>query len=71
MLLNSLTQETLLRLLLYDKDDYVIISVKDNGRGIPEDKLSQIFQRFKQVDPLLSRSHEGSGIGLSIVKVFS
>lgn len=46
----------------------IIISVKDNGRGIPKDKLSQIFQRFKQVDSLLSRSHEGSGIGLSIVK---
>ena len=53
---------------VYDKNDHVIISVKDNGRGIPEDKLSQIFQRFKQVDHLLSRSHEGSGIGLSIVK---
>jgi signal transduction histidine kinase len=53
---------------LYDKEDQVIISVKDNGRGIPEEKLSQLFQRFNQVDPLLSRSHEGSGIGLSIVK---
>ena len=49
---------------VYDKDNHVIISVKDNGIGIPEDKLSQIFERFKQVDPLLSRSHEGSGIGL-------
>ena len=51
-----------------DKDNHVIISVKDNGIGIPEDKLSQIFERFKQVDPLLSRAHEGSGIGLTIVK---
>jgi len=53
---------------LYDKDNYIVISVKDNGIGIPEDKLSKIFERFKQVDPLLNRSHEGSGIGLSIVK---
>ncbi|GFP76162.1 Cache 3/Cache 2 fusion domain-containing protein [Clostridium fungisolvens] len=53
---------------LFDCEEYIIISVKDTGRGIPEDKVSQLFQRFKQVDPLLSRSHEGSGIGLSIVK---
>ena len=51
-----------------DKDSHVILSVKDNGIGIPEDKLSQIFERFKRVDPLLSREHEGSGIGLAIVK---
>ncbi|MBM7614960.1 hybrid sensor histidine kinase/response regulator [Alkaliphilus hydrothermalis] len=44
------------------------ISVKDTGIGITEEKIPLIFQRFKQVDELLTRKHEGSGIGLSLVK---
>ncbi|MCC3866828.1 PAS domain S-box protein [Terrisporobacter mayombei] len=36
--------------------DEIIVSVKDSGTGIPEDKLNTIFDRFKQVDGLLSRS---------------
>lgn len=58
----------LIEVTLYDNTTHISISIKDNGRGIPEDKLSEIFEKFKQVDSLLSRSHEGSGIGLSIVK---
>ena len=46
----------------------VCISVKDTGRGIPADKLNSIFERFIQVDKSLTREHEGSGIGLSLVK---
>ncbi|ABN51525.1 MAG TPA: hybrid sensor histidine kinase/response regulator [Hungateiclostridium thermocellum] len=46
----------------------VAISVKDTGIGIQEDKLEMIFERFKQVDNLLTRKNEGSGIGLSLVK---
>lgn len=53
---------------IYDRGDRILISVKDTGIGIPEDKQGKIFERFKQVDPLLSRRSEGSGIGLSIVK---
>lgn len=53
---------------IYDKGESILISVKDNGVGISQDNLVQIFERFKQVGPLLSRTHEGSGIGLSIVK---
>lgn len=53
---------------IYDKKDKVVISVKDNGIGIPENKKDLVFERFQQVDKSLARSHEGSGIGLSIVK---
>ncbi|SCY65230.1 sensor histidine kinase [Alkaliphilus peptidifermentans] len=44
------------------------IVVKDTGIGIPKDKLDVIFDRFTQIDKSLTRNHEGSGIGLSIVK---
>lgn len=50
------------------KNEWIVISVKDTGRGIPEDKLDVIFERFRQVDKSLTRDHEGSGIGLSLVK---
>ena len=53
---------------MYDKGENIIISIKDTGIGIPKDKLGIIFDRFRQVDRSLTRNHEGSGIGLSIVK---
>ncbi|OOM79432.1 ATP-binding protein [Clostridium sp. BL-8] len=46
----------------------ICIRVKDTGRGIPKEKLNSIFERFVQVDKSLTRDHEGSGIGLSLVK---
>ncbi|QAT40625.1 hybrid sensor histidine kinase/response regulator [Clostridium sp. JN-9] len=51
-----------------DGKEYICIRVKDTGRGIPKDKLNSIFKRFVQVDKSLARDHEGSGIGLSLVK---
>lgn len=51
-----------------DNTSDLCIRVKDTGRGIPDDKVSSIFERFVQVDKSLTRNHEGSGIGLSIVK---
>jgi PAS domain S-box-containing protein len=46
----------------------VSIEVKDDGIGIPVDKLDMIFERFGQVDSSLSRQTEGAGIGLPLVK---
>jgi len=50
------------------ENEFVEISVADNGIGIEDRNLNMIFERFKQVDKSLSRNSEGTGIGLSLVK---
>ena len=44
------------------------IIIQDQGIGIPEDKLENIFDRFKQLDGSISRKHGGTGLGLTISK---
>lgn len=45
-----------------------VITVRDNGPGIPAEAIDHIFDRFFQVDGSSSRAYEGSGIGLSLVR---
>ncbi|HEY9694359.1 MAG TPA: response regulator [Oculatellaceae cyanobacterium] len=51
-----------------EKQATVIFSVKDQGRGIPTDKLQTIFERFQQVDASDSRTKGGTGLGLTICR---
>lgn len=53
---------------IFDGEEYITIVVEDTGIGIPIQKLNVIFDRFRQVDKSFTRSYEGSGIGLSLVK---
>jgi signal transduction histidine kinase len=46
----------------------VHLVVSDSGIGLPEDQLERIFDRFAQVDASSTRRHEGTGIGLALVK---
>ncbi len=46
----------------------VVITIADTGIGIPEDKIEQIWDEFRQVSEGLGRNYEGTGLGLSIVK---
>ena len=49
-------------------DSRVEIRVADNGQGIEAEHLSQIFERFRQVDTSSTREHTGLGLGLAIVR---
>ena len=51
---------------LQQQDSTGLITVADDGSGIPPSDLEQIFERFYQVDP--ARSNKGAGLGLSIAR---
>ena len=48
------------------KGEFVEFAIRDDGRGIPEDKLDEVFYRFHQVDSSDARDKGGFGLGLSI-----
>jgi PAS domain S-box-containing protein len=52
-------------------DGSLKFSVIDTGSGIPEDKQSQLFSKFMQVDSSSTRQHGGTGLGLAISKQLS
>jgi len=55
-------------LSLYKKDDKIHFIIKDEGIGIPKDKIAKVTDRFYRVDKSRDKKINGFGIGLSIVK---
>ena len=51
-----------------DNKKTILFYVKDNGIGIPHDKIDKLFTKFYQIDTSFSRKHGGSGLGLVICK---
>ncbi|MGB2924588.1 MAG: ATP-binding protein, partial [Limnothrix sp.] len=52
------------------REDYhdVLFQIKDTGIGIPPQQLPLLFEKFQQLEPSISRSHDGAGFGLALVK---
>lgn len=55
----------------YDQENGIVFFVKDTGIGIPQNRHEAIFDRFVQADLTINRTHEGSGLGLSIAKAYA
>lgn len=51
-----------------ESQDFLQISVTDNGKGIAGDDLQELFQPFVQLESPLTKKHEGTGLGLALIK---
>ena len=52
----------------FESGKYIEVDVKDDGIGIPPDKIDKIFDKFYQIDNTYARPYSGSGLGLAITK---
>lgn len=55
----------------YEYDtEHILLSVEDTGKGIPKDKIKQVFERFQKLDEFAKGTGLGLAISLSIIKTF-
>ncbi|MCM4076354.1 SpoIIE family protein phosphatase [Paractinoplanes hotanensis] len=56
------------RIAVRGEAEAATVTVTDTGVGVPEDEMPRLFERFHRIENARSRSNEGSGIGLALVK---
>lgn len=61
---------TIVEVNTWDDEKWVYIEIKDNGVGIPEEELSNIFEKFYRIKNDANHSIKGTGLGLYLVKYF-
>lgn len=61
-------EDSTIEVELSNNNESIRIEIKDNGPGIPEDKLSNIFNRFYRIDTERTKDFMSTGLGLAIAK---
>ncbi|WP_144005413.1 HAMP domain-containing sensor histidine kinase [Clostridium sp. DL-VIII] len=61
-------EDAIIQVELSSNNEWIKIEIKDNGPGIPEDKLSNIFNRFYRIDTERTKDFMSTGLGLAIAK---
>jgi len=56
---------------LLDTEGRMVLKVSDTGVGIPDNKINTVLEPFGQVDDIMTRNNEGTGLGLFLAKSFS
>lgn len=57
-----------IQITIRNQDDWVVLTVHDDGPGVPADDAERIFERFVRLDDSRSRDHGGTGLGLAIAR---
>jgi signal transduction histidine kinase len=53
---------------LYEREDFIVLEISDNGTGVPNEELDRLFLSFYRGDISRTKPNEGSGLGLAIAK---
>ncbi len=68
LVINAATHGKGANISLARKDDKAVVTITDEGPGIPEEQLAQVFEPFFRVDPARRKTVPGAGLGLAIAK---
>ncbi|WP_460072674.1 sensor histidine kinase [Streptomyces sp. YKOK-I1] len=57
-----------IQITIRNQDDWIVLTVHDDGPGVPTEDAERIFERFVRLDDARSRDHGGTGLGLAIAR---